>query len=148
MVQTAIIQPLKSLPGSRGTDIYMKITMLSPPPSACKSPLLPLCMLCTQRHAVPGWHISTHWQIYQGNVHLWWACFYIWDWREDLTSEPKQRREKGTWRQAEHIWQTVSIPHTHTHIYMVCSHSQSQQLALPAMLLRYWCQMHVKQSWH
>lgn len=45
-------------------------------------------------------------------------------------SEPKQRRRKGTWRQAEDILYDIQ------HVYLTCkytggSHSQSQQLALP-----------------
>ncbi len=90
--------------------------------------------LCAER-VVSGWYVcprfSIYWQIYQGNVHLWWACFYIWDWGGELSLEPKQRRREGTWRQAEDIWHTVCVPHALMHKFTVCSHSQSQQLALP-----------------
>lgn len=62
-----------------------------------KSPLWPLCSVCAGC-AVSGWLIdlrfSMHWQIYQANVHLWWGCFYIWDWGGEGSLQPKQRRRK------------------------------------------------------
>lgn len=117
--------PLKIPPAPKGIYIYMKITMLSLLPSTSKAPLLPSC-------AVSGWHIcrsfNTHWQIYQGNVHLWWACFYIWD-RGGLGAKiEKEKRDVKTGRgyTTYRMWTT----HTYTQTYSLLTQS-SQQLALP-----------------
>lgn len=139
------------LPGPEGTHIYMKITMLSPFPSTSKSPLLPRCA----ERAVSGWHIclslSIHWQIYQENVHLWWACFYIW--AGEVFSEPKQRRRKKNAHEDRlriYDAQYVCTTHTPTQIYSRFTQSitTTSTSSGPAGLLRYRCQTHAERSLH
>lgn len=93
------------------------------------------CLFAVSRwaeRAASGWHIglsfSIHWQIYQGNVHLWWACFYIWEWKGEFSWEPKQKRDRAGERGHEdRLIYGIAL----THKYTVCSQSPSQQLALP-----------------
>lgn len=93
------------------------------------------CLCAVSQCAVSRWHIywsfNTHWQIYQGNVHSWWACFYIWD-RRGLGAKQKEKKKDVKTGQG-YMTYRMCTTHTLTHKHTFCSHSQSQQRALPSV---------------
>lgn len=146
---------LKPLPGPKGTDIYMKITMLSPFPSTSKSPLWPLCSVSVCR---PCSVWMTSWpEFYHPLTDLPGKCtlvmglfLHLWLGRgvqfRAKTEEEKRDMQTGY----GYMTYSMCTTHTHTQIYSLFTQSitTTSFSSSPAELLRYCCQLRVERSLH
>lgn len=116
--------------GSEGHDLtsswkqHVNLTYIFPLCSFKGTYLLYICTL------------SIHWQIYWGNFHLWWACFYIWLWGAFRGQNRRRESDMKT-----DLGYTVCVIHMKIYSLFTQSITTSSSSSSPAGLPTWCCQM-------